>query len=79
MRGAQLLLIFDREDAQCDAWSWAAQKLDARDRLGGTRHALVRNFQPETILAKMAELEPNLIVIDRRASNRIHDVDSLVR
>lgn len=73
--------MFDREDAQSEAWSWAARKLGDRygSGGGGSRHVLIRNYQPESVQDKMTELEPNLIVIDRRASSRFHDADSLVR
>lgn len=86
--------MFDREDAQSDAWLWAARKLAARatsDPAGGgtnciggdgaphPQHLLVRSLHPETVHAKMAELDANVIVIDRRWHNRSHDADALCR
>ena len=98
-----MMLIFEREDAQSDAWVWACRKLASRS--GGCvgtdmshsnsrsshssgsfnssdinhQHLLVRNLQPEFVQRKIAELEPNLIVIDRRSASRTRDVDALCR
>lgn len=100
------MLIFEREDAQSDAWVWACRKLASRNggcigtdmshsnsrsshSSGGSssinssdvnhQHLLVRNLQPELVQRKIAELEPNLIVIDRRSASRTRDVDALCR
>ncbi|XP_046643616.1 high affinity cAMP-specific and IBMX-insensitive 3',5'-cyclic phosphodiesterase 8A-like isoform X1 [Daphnia pulicaria] len=102
----KMMLIFEREDAQSDAWVWACRKLASRNggcigtdmshsnsrsshSSGGSssinssdvnhQHLLVRNLQPELVQRKIAELEPNLIVIDRRSASRTRDVDALCR
>lgn len=89
-----MLLVFEREDAQSDAWLWAARKLATRSASESTpgtgigdagigpahaRHLLVRSLHPETVHAKMLELDANVIVIDRRWHNRSHDADALCR
>ena len=90
-----MLLVFEREDAQSDAWLWAARKLATRSASESTpasngivdgstgathaRHLLVRSLHPETVHAKMAELDANVIVIDRRWHNRSHEADALCR
>ena len=42
------------------------------------QYFLVRSFQPDAVQLKMADIDPNLIVIDRR-SNRARDADALCR
>lgn len=94
------MLVFEREDAQSDAWLWACRKLASR--CGGTemshsnsrsshsssssnsheihhQDVLVRTLQTELVQRKIAELEPNLIVIDRRSASRSREVDALCR
>ena len=66
------MLIFDREDAQSDAWLGASRKI-------GHQVTLVCSFQPDVVLKKMTELDANLIVVDRRLSNRAPDADILCR
>jgi len=68
----KLMLIFDREDAQSDAWLGASRKI-------GHQVTLVCSFQPDVVLKKMTELDANLIVVDRRLSNRAPDADILCR
>ncbi|XP_032778447.2 high affinity cAMP-specific and IBMX-insensitive 3',5'-cyclic phosphodiesterase 8A isoform X1 [Daphnia magna] len=96
----KVMLVFEREDAQSDAWLWACRKLASR--CGGTemshsnsrsshsssssnsheihhQDVLVRTLQTELVQRKIAELEPNLIVIDRRSASRSREVDALCR
>lgn len=91
-----MLLVFEREDAQSDAWIWACRKLVGRPV--GTdlshssshssasshsetnhQHLLIRSFQPELVQRKMADIDPNLIIIDRRSPSRARDADALCR
>lgn len=96
-----MMLVFDREDAQSDAWIWACRKLAGRTGVHGTdlshsnshsshssasshsesnhQHLLVRSYQPEQVQRKMLDIDPNLIVIDRRSPSRARDADALCR
>lgn len=66
------MLLFEREDAQSDAWLWASRKM-------GYKVNLVCSFQPDVVHKKMVEFGTNLIVIDRRLPNRATDADNLCR
>ena len=66
------MLLFEREDAQSDAWLWASRKM-------GHQVNVVCSFQLDVVHAKLAEFGSNLIVIDRRLPNRASDADALCR
>lgn len=68
----KLMLLFEREDAQSDAWLWASRKM-------GHQVNVVCSFQLDVVHAKLAEFGSNLIVIDRRLPNRASDADALCR
>ena len=96
------MLVFEREDAQSDAWIGACRKLSGRN--GGhhgadmshsnshsshssysgisdtnQQHVLVPSLKPEQVQRRLADMEPNVIVIDRRSPSRTHDADALCR
>ena len=68
----QLMLLFEREDAQSDAWLWASRKM-------GHQVNVVCSFQPDVVQKKITEFGTNFIVIDRRLPSRATEADTLCR